>query len=144
MTQETFSSKSTSSNGIQNFKRDVQLGAVSIYALSCGHFTLPEYQFIKPVSQDARKNVPSLAFLIEHCNPVTGKVTRIVFDLGLRRDVTNYAAPIQKHIETRQPMTTDPDITKSLAKGGLKPTDIDFIIYSHVSIQYDHHVIWLR
>jgi hypothetical protein len=74
-----------------------------------------------------------LAFLIQHRDHGTGRLTRIVFDLGLRRDVKRYAAPIQKHIETRQPMTTDPDVTKSLAQGGLQPADIDFVIYSHVS-----------
>lgn len=56
----------------------------------------------------------------------------MVFDLGLRRDVTRYAAPIQKHVQTRQPMTTDPDVVKSLAAGGLTPSDIDWVVYSHV------------
>jgi hypothetical protein len=109
-----------------------RVATVSVYALSGGHFTLPEYQFVHPISRDARKSVPSLAFLIQHHNSSTGQVTRIVFDLGLRRDVKRYAAPIQKHIETRQPLTTNPDVTKSLAKGGLKPADIDYVIYSHV------------
>ncbi|KAF2832460.1 AhpD-like protein [Ophiobolus disseminans] len=109
---------------------------VSVHALSCGHFTLPEYQFVHPISREARKSVPSLGFLIQHRNHGTGKTTRIVFDLGLRRDVTRYAAPIQKHIKTRQPMTTDPDVIKSLARGGLQPSDIDFVLYSH--IHWDH------
>jgi hypothetical protein len=30
-------------------------------------------------------------------------------------------------------MSTDPDVTKSLARGGLTPNDIDYVIYSHVS-----------
>jgi hypothetical protein len=30
-------------------------------------------------------------------------------------------------------MSTDPDVTKSLARGGLAPADVDFVIYSHVS-----------
>ncbi|CAO2650106.1 Nn.00g013980.m01.CDS01 [Neocucurbitaria sp. VM-36] len=109
---------------------------VSVHALSCGRFTLPEYQFVQPVSQDARRTVPSLGFLIEHKNSDTGRLTRIVFDLGLRRNLKRYAPPIQKHVETRQPITTDPDVTKSLAKGGLTPADIDYVIYSHV--HWDH------
>ncbi|KAF2276591.1 Metallo-hydrolase/oxidoreductase [Westerdykella ornata] len=109
---------------------------VSVYALSCGHFTLPEYQFVHPVSKDARKTVPSLAFLLVHTDPNTGRATRILFDLGLRRDINRYVAPIQKHIETRQPLTTEPDVVASLAKGGLTPDDIDYIIYSHV--HWDH------
>jgi hypothetical protein len=105
---------------------------VSLDALSCGHFTLPEYQFIHPVSQDARKTVPSLAFLIQHKNLTSGKVTRILFDLGLRRDIERYSLPIQAHVETRQPLTTHPDVVQSLAKGGVTPDDIDYIVYSHV------------
>jgi hypothetical protein len=110
-----------------------QEAVVSVHALSAGHFTLPEHQFVHPISKDARKRVPSLAFLVQHHHRGTGKVTRIVFDLGLRKDVKRYAAPIQKHIETRQPLDTRPDAVESLAKGGLRPVDIDFVIYSHVS-----------
>jgi hypothetical protein len=139
MMLEMTPSDSMPSNGISHLKQNALPGTVSIHALSCGHFTLPEYQFVQPISQDARKNVPSLGFLIEHHDPLTGKATRIVFDLGLRKDIQNYAAPIQKHIKTRQPMTTDPDVTKSLARGGLKPADIDFVIYSHVRIRHDHY-----
>ncbi|ORY14065.1 AhpD-like protein [Clohesyomyces aquaticus] len=109
---------------------------VSLYALSCGHLTLPEYQFVHPVEQTARKTVPSLSFLIQHRNPNNGIHTNIVFDLGLRRDIKRYAEPIQKHVATRQPLSTDPDAVKSLAKGGLNPDDIDYVIYSHV--HWDH------
>ncbi|KAF2119448.1 AhpD-like protein [Lophiotrema nucula] len=114
----------------------LEKATVSVHALSGGHFTLPEYQFVHPVSQEARKHVPSLAFLIQHHNTSNGKTTRIVFDLGLRRDIKRYSAPIQKHVTTRQPMTTDPDVVKSLAKGGLTPDDIDYVVYSHV--HWDH------
>lgn len=110
----------------------LEKATVSVHALDAGHFSLPEYQFVHPVSRDARKTVPSLAFLIQHQNVQNGKVTRIVFDLGLRRDIRRYAPPIQKHVETRQPMSTDPDVVKSLAKGGLTPDDIDYVLYSHV------------
>ncbi|KAF2010790.1 Metallo-hydrolase/oxidoreductase [Aaosphaeria arxii CBS 175.79] len=109
---------------------------VSVHALDAGHFSLPEYQFVHPISRDARKTVPSLSFLIQHHNIHSGKTTRIVFDLGLRKNIERYAEPIQKHVVTRQPMTTDPDVVKSLVKGGLHPEDIDYVIYSHV--HWDH------
>lgn len=105
---------------------------VEVFALQAGHLTLPERFFVHPASETARKTVPSLSFLIVHCDPETNHKTRIVFDLGLRRDVTRYATPIQKHVETRQPMSTLPDVTQSLAAGGLRPDDIDYVIYSHV------------
>jgi glyoxylase-like metal-dependent hydrolase (beta-lactamase superfamily II) len=139
MSSNTNPQSKTSSSLLQ----DNPNATVSVHVLSCGHFTLPEYQFVHPVSREARKTVPSLAFLIEHEQAFTGKTTRVVFDLGLRKDITRYAAPIQKHIETRQPLSTDPDVTKSLAKGGLTPADIDYIIYSHVSKKHDQPLLAL-
>lgn len=112
---------------------DKTLPTVELHALSAGHFTLPEEQFVRPSSPGARKTVPSLAFLLQHRDPTSGVTTRIVFDLGLRREVGRYSEPIQRHLATRQPLTTDPDIVKSLAAGGLTPDDIDYVFYSHVS-----------
>ena len=106
---------------------------VQVYALQAGHLTLPERFFVHPASDTARKTVPSLSFLIQHQNIETNKTTRIVIDLGLRRNVERYPEPIQKHISTRQPLSTDPDVTQSLAAGGFTPDDIDFVIYTHVS-----------
>ncbi|GAW19415.1 hypothetical protein ANO14919_089020 [Xylariales sp. No.14919] len=114
----------------------VGLPTVELHALSAGHFTLPEEQFVQPATPGARKTVPSLSFLIQHRDPATGDVTRIVFDLGLRRVVERYSRPIQRHLATRQPLTTDPDVVKSLEAGGLTPNDIDFVLYSHV--HWDH------
>jgi len=106
---------------------------VQVHALSAGHLTLPERYFVHPASETARRSVPSLSFLIQHRHPVTKKVTRIVFDLGLRRNIERYSEPIRRHAATRQPLSTDPDVVKSLAAGGLTPNDIDYVIYSHVS-----------
>ena len=110
---------------------------VQVHALSAGHFSLPEEQFVCPSSNGARKTVPSLSFLVQHTNPVTKRRTRIVFDLGLRRNIDRYSEPIRLHVATRQPMTTHPDVVKSLEMGGLTPNDIDYVIYSHVSSPYD-------
>ncbi|KIW54837.1 hypothetical protein PV05_07171 [Exophiala xenobiotica] len=109
---------------------------VEVYALQAGHLTLPERFFVDPASETARKTVPSLSFLIVHQDAETSQKTRIVFDLGLRRDPKRYIEPIQKHIDTRQPLSTLPDVTASLAAGGLNPEDIDYVIYSHV--HWDH------
>lgn len=112
---------------------------VSVHALSCGHFTLPEHQFVKPSSLDARRTVPSLAFLIQHVNSRTGKRTNILFDLGLRGDLSAYPAPVQRHIESRRPIESRPDVVENLAKGGLRPEDIDYIILSHVCSSFLWH-----
>lgn len=108
---------------------------VSVHALSCGHFTLPEHQFVKPSNLGARRTVPSLAFLIQHKNQ-TGRVTRILFDLGLRGDLKRYTSPIQKHTENRRPIETSPDVVENLARGGLSPDNIAYIIYSHVRVTF--------
>lgn len=115
---------------------DAVLATVRVDVLSAGHLTLPESQFVHPASDEVRSTVPSLAFLIQHENVETGTTTRIVFDLGLRRDLKRYSEPIQKHAATRQPISTDPDVVKSLKAGGLTPDDIDYVIYSHVSFQF--------
>ncbi|EXJ93312.1 hypothetical protein A1O1_01704 [Capronia coronata CBS 617.96] len=109
---------------------------VEVFALQAGHFSLPERFFVHPASTTAKRTVPSLSFLVVHQDPETNHTTRIVFDLGLRRDINRYSAPIQKHVESRQPLTTLPDVTRSLAAGGLHPADIDYVIYSHV--HWDH------
>lgn len=106
---------------------------IRLHALSAGHLTLPERFFVHPASQTARRTVPSLSFLLQHQHPTSKKITRIVFDLGLRRKIERYPEPIRRHAVTRSPLTTDPDVVKSLAAGGLTPDDIDYIIYSHVS-----------
>ena len=109
-----------------------QAPSVTVHVLRAGRFTLPERYFVYPADVFAGRTVPSFAFLIQHRNPKSQKTTRLLFDLGLRRDVQRYAAPIRKHIETRKPLSTDPDVVQSLAKGGLTPADIDIVILSHV------------
>lgn len=109
---------------------------VQIHALAAGHFCIPEEQFVHPASKEARKTVPSLSFLIQHHCHRTGETTRIVFDLGLRRDPNRYSEPIRRHLTTRQPYTTDPDLVKSLKAGGLMPGDIDYVILLHVRYIY--------
>lgn len=111
-------------------------GTVSVHALSAGTFSLPERFFVTPLEdENARKIVPSLSFLIQHTTP-DKNITRLVFDLGLRRDVTLYSPAIQNHVLSRQPMITTPDVVTSLAKGGLTPDDIDYVVISHV--HWDH------
>lgn len=106
--------------------------SVQVHALSAGHFSLPEEQFVSPSTPGSRHSVPSLCFLIQHVCSVTNHKTRILFDLGLRRDVKRYPPPIQHHLISREPFTTTPDVVTSLKAGGLTPDDIDHVVYSHV------------
>ncbi|WAO95375.1 Lactamase-B domain-containing protein [Fusarium falciforme] len=110
---------------------------VSVHALQAGYLTLPERFFVTPLEDtSARTTVPSLSFLIQHTDQQSGKTTRIVFDLGIRRKLEDYAAPIFKHAQTRQPLSGDPDTLESLSNGGLGPDNIDIVMFSH--LHWDH------
>ncbi|KAK4239527.1 NAD binding domain of 6-phosphogluconate dehydrogenase-domain-containing protein [Achaetomium macrosporum] len=117
---------------------------VTVSALDGGHLTLPERLFVTDADPEKRATVPSLAFLIRHPSPLPAggsKVTRIVFDLGIKRDLSGYTPAQRAHIAQRQPVITDPDCAASLrsskADKPLDPAkDIDFVILSHV--HWDH------
>ena len=110
---------------------------VTVHALSGGSLTLPEIAFVQPCDDpDGRRTVPSLAFLVQHQDIASNKKTRVVFDLGLKRDTSGYCEAIRKHCRDRQPLTTEPDVAASLRAGGLQPEDIDIVILSHV--HWDH------
>ncbi|KAI1504555.1 beta-lactamase-like protein [Biscogniauxia marginata] len=125
---------------------------VTISALDAGHLTLPEPFFVTPADPESRPIVPSLSFLIQHPGRNKNDVTRIVFDLGVKRDLTGYTPAQQAHAANRQPIIVDPDCAASLRRGASEPKqddsstgeeplldpskDIDVIILSH--IHWDH------
>jgi glyoxylase-like metal-dependent hydrolase (beta-lactamase superfamily II) len=107
---------------------------VTISALEAGELTLPEKLFVTDADPEKRATVPSLSFLIQHPSP--SKTDKLLFDLGLKRDITGYTEAQQHHIAQRQPTRVKPDVSSSLLKGGLSPSDIDTVILSHV--HWDH------
>lgn len=110
---------------------------VTIHALEAGWFTMPERFFVAPLEdKESRKTVPSLSFLIQHVDRSTGTTSRIVFDLGLRREIEHYSEAILSHIATRKPLSTVPDVVASLGWGDLAPDDIDAVVLSH--LHWDH------
>ncbi|CAH0028730.1 unnamed protein product [Clonostachys rhizophaga] len=110
---------------------------VSVHALDAGHLTLPESFFVSPLDDPtARKTVPSLSFLIQHTDSITARKRRIVFDLGIRRSLEDYAESIYRHALTRMPCSGKPDVVESLRLGGFVPDDIDMVILSH--LHWDH------
>ena len=107
--------------------------SVSIHALSAGYLTLPERFFVTPLDDpESRRTVPSLSFLIVHTDHSTEEVTRLVFDLGIRKCLEDYPEEILKHASTRKPISGKPDVVQSLASGNLNPSDIDGVIFSHL------------
>ncbi|KAK0622416.1 hypothetical protein B0T14DRAFT_563868 [Immersiella caudata] len=114
---------------------------VTVSALDAGHLTLPERLFVTDADPERNTTVPSLSFLIQHPSPPPGRPsatqTNIVFDLGIKRDLTGYTPAQQAHIAQRQPIITSPDCADSLRRGGLDPAhDIDLTLLSH--IHWDH------
>lgn len=106
---------------------------VTVSALDGGHLTLPENLFIASAPPTTRTTVPSLSFLIHHA-PTS---TRLLFDLGLKRDLAAYAPAQQHHIDQRRPLTTAPDVAASLRAGHLDPAAaITAVLLSHV--HWDH------
>lgn len=121
---------------------------VSISPIVAGSITLPEKLFIHPVNPDARRTVPSLAFLITHPGTATPSVApsiitaqsspfRLLFDLGLRRHPSRYLVAQQKHLESRAPYQVEPGVAAQLQAGGVDPGTVGAVIISHV--HYDHH-----
>ncbi|KAJ9137990.1 N-acyl homoserine lactonase [Coniochaeta hoffmannii] len=114
---------------------------VTVSALDAGHLTLPESLFVTDADPSKRATVPSLAFLIQHPSSPRGRpdsnTTNLVFDLGIKRNLKNYAPSQEAHIANRQPVITDPDCAASLRAGGLDPAaEVDVVVLSHV--HWDH------
>lgn len=114
---------------------------VTISALEGGHLTLPERLFVTDADPEKRSTVPSLSFLIHHQSNKSpnndSESTKIVFDLGVKRDLNGYMPAMQTHIANRQPILTSPDVADCLRQGHLDPArDIDYVIMSHV--HWDH------
>jgi glyoxylase-like metal-dependent hydrolase (beta-lactamase superfamily II) len=93
--------------------------------------------FVTDADPELEKLVPSMCFLIQHTRPGDSRPERIVFDLGIKRDMDQYASGMQGHLSKRQPIVNLPDTKASLEGGGLDPTkDIDYVILSHT--HWDH------
>lgn len=105
---------------------------VTISALQGGHLTLPEYLFVTDSGPGRRTTVPSLAFLVRHEAKFGNKTTNIVFDLGMKRNASEFPPAMQSHISNRQPTSAHPDVAEFLRMGGISPTEIDTVSLSHV------------
>jgi glyoxylase-like metal-dependent hydrolase (beta-lactamase superfamily II) len=120
---------------------------VTISPLSGGNLTLPDSAFVSPANLSSKRFVPSLSFLIVHPGRTSesdgdiitskSRPLRILFDLGLRHNISEYSEPQQRHLETRHPFETQPGVAAILEKGGIDRAEIDVVIFSHV--HYDHH-----
>ncbi|PMD47028.1 Metallo-hydrolase/oxidoreductase, partial [Hyaloscypha variabilis F] len=104
----------------------------TVSPLSCGFLSPPAWKFIADTKEDEKLTMPSMAFLIQH----PASQSNIVFDLSIRKDLTKYHPGLQKHIETRHPLSSERDVKSALALGALDTSEIDYVIMSHV--HWDH------
>ncbi|KAI0373433.1 Metallo-hydrolase/oxidoreductase [Pilatotrama ljubarskyi] len=105
----------------------------NVSALEAGYIQVP-LQWVIDTAKDGETSVlPALAFLIRHSK--NGDV--FVFDLGIRKDIENLPTGYLNRINSMGFRTDIPqDAADSLAKGGLAPTDVKHLCYSH--LHFDH------
>lgn len=106
---------------------------VTLSALEAGWIHLPEREFINPHDSTAVHRCPSLAFYIFH-KPTN---TRMIYDLGLRRDVENYPPRIARRCtDGTRKIEVPQDVRESIEKGGISANQINAVVLSH--LHYDH------
>jgi len=106
---------------------------ITLSALKAGYLWLPEREFIIPNDPKANHKAPSLAFFLVH--PING--TKIVYDLGLRKDWEGYPPVFVERVRSgTRKIDVSQDVLDSVIAGGVDPKDVDVQIISHV--HYDH------
>ncbi|KAH9940446.1 Metallo-hydrolase/oxidoreductase [Epithele typhae] len=105
----------------------------NLSALESGFIDLPHDYLIDTAPPGSRKTVPCLSFLLRHSK----SSVNFVFDLGTRKDLSSFTPHYLERIAEMTFVVSVPnDAADSLAKGGLKPTDIDQVCLSH--LHFDH------
>ncbi|KIK54098.1 hypothetical protein GYMLUDRAFT_63408 [Collybiopsis luxurians FD-317 M1] len=107
--------------------------SVKVFNITSPNSTAPAGRFISPVkSGKERLYIAVYAFLIEHPN---GR--RMMFDLGLRKDLSGYSPVLQRLLrEGKFDMKVEADITEQLKAGGISLEQVDTVIWSHT--HFDH------
>ncbi|KAK1230350.1 hypothetical protein PQX77_006560 [Marasmius sp. AFHP31] len=103
-----------------------------VSALESGIMDMETSYFLDDAEPGDVVVAPSLSFLLHHSK--NGK--SFVFDLGLRKDWENYPQAIVRWIRDLFPCNIPQDVAESLEKGGVSPSEVDFVCLSHV--HFDH------
>lgn len=109
---------------------DANQAYIEVSALEAGLLQLIHTRFIAGSQPGESTMCPSLAFLLRHS---TSKEL-LVFDLGIRRDLTSHPPIVQEIIADRT-ITTPQSVEDSLRKGGTNPEEVRTVIVSH--LHYD-------
>lgn len=87
-------------------------------------------RFMEPAVEglEGHPSVPSLCFLLEHSS---GR--KLVWDLGIRKDYTNYAPKIAEYIPTTGYTINAPkNVSEILENGGIPLKDVEAVIWRYV------------
>ncbi|EEB91658.1 hypothetical protein MPER_09953, partial [Moniliophthora perniciosa FA553] len=98
-----------------------------VSALESGLVQLPTAAFIDDGEVGDVPIGPSLSFLLR--NNKNNKT--MVFDLGIRKDWENYPPTVVQRIHEFFGVEVPQDVSESLIKGGIEPSDVDYICLSH-------------
>ncbi|KAI0829907.1 Metallo-hydrolase/oxidoreductase [Trametes gibbosa] len=107
---------------------------VDISALDAGGADTPLSWVLAGAKEDERITLPALGFLLRH----SIKRDNLVFDLGIRSDWQSLPPALLKYVIDILTfrIIDGQDAVAALAKGGLQPTDITHVCYSH--LHFDH------
>ncbi|KAI0738877.1 Metallo-hydrolase/oxidoreductase [Daedaleopsis nitida] len=104
---------------------------IEVSALEAGILQLILERFIAGAEPGTSTMCPSLAFSLRH----SVNKEQLVFDLGIRRDLSIFSPAVQKIIAGRI-INTPQSVDESLRKGGIDPAQVETVIISH--LHYDH------
>ena len=113
---------------------------MNVSALESGHLAVPLDFILAGAGPHEVMTCPSLSFILQHS--MLGK--RIVFDLGIRRDVGAFPPAVLNLIKERNDgkpgirALPGQTVDESLIKGGTSPDQIDAVIISH--LHWDQYV----
>ncbi|KAF8998452.1 hypothetical protein BDZ89DRAFT_1051595 [Hymenopellis radicata] len=108
---------------------------VSVRAIQIGSIIVPASLFFSPVAQGYEtEDLPVMAYLIEH--DVNGKTERVMFDLGLRSDITQLPPSFQAKWKAREAMggmmtSPEKDVATQLREGGIELGSVKSVVWSH-------------
>ncbi|KAH7909072.1 beta-lactamase-like protein [Hygrophoropsis aurantiaca] len=105
---------------------------IDVSALEAGHLRVPLDFIVAGSAPTDFMKCPSLAFSLSHSK----NHTRLVFDLGVRRDLEAYPPSVQSFLNKTILVDVKQDVAESLVKGGLPPEQVDAVIVSH--LHWDH------
>ncbi|KAI0644568.1 beta-lactamase-like protein [Trametes meyenii] len=111
-----------------------QQAYITVSALDAGSVDSPLAWVLEGAKDDERVVVPALAFLLRH----TTRGDKFLFDLGIPADWNNLPPTVVQHVVDHLGfrISVEQDSVAALAKGGVQPTDITHVCYSH--LHFDH------